>query len=149
LVREAHLHSSFTDYMSPIQSAQLAGIAEKGPLIVLLSSKRYGSFAIIIRERSSQVEKLPLSSITADDLQAMVEEFQGLVRWARQEMRHGANEGHGRLKLDKGKLGPKRAPDAMDRLWSTVGEPIMRYLSIEVSPQRPKTVTKTCHSDGV
>jgi tetratricopeptide (TPR) repeat protein len=141
LVREAHLYAGFSDFLHPIQIEQLSGVARNGPLIVLLSSKIYGSFAIIIRDSSSRVEKLPLSSITTDELQAMVGEFQKSVRRARQEMRNAANEGNERLKLDKVKLAPAKAPDVMGKLWSKVGEPIMRHLDIKVSAQQPKTVT--------
>jgi hypothetical protein len=141
LLREARLHPSFTDFLHPIEIDQLARLAKKGPLIVLLSSKKYGSFAIIVRDCSTDVEKLSLSSITALDLQAMVEDLQVSVHQARQEMQDAAEKGHERLKLEKGKPGPKR--DVMARLWSQVGEPIMRHLGIEVSAQQPKTVTGT------
>jgi tetratricopeptide (TPR) repeat protein len=142
LVQEARLHPDFTDFLRPIQIEQLAGLAEEGILIVLLSSKTYGSFAIIIRDRSPNVEKVPLLSITADDLQAMVEEFQASVSWARQEMRNAVNEGHRRLKVNKGQSISKRKPSAMARLWSTVGEPIMRHLGIEVSAQQRQNVSE-------
>jgi tetratricopeptide (TPR) repeat protein len=136
LMREARLYPTFTDSLRPIQFEQLAELVENGPLIVLLSSKIHGSFALILQNRSPTVEKLPLFSITTDDLQAMVEGLQTSVSWARQEMRDTADEGHGRLKIDKGKPGPlKKIPDAMTKLWSTVGKPIMRHLSIEVSTQ--------------
>jgi tetratricopeptide (TPR) repeat protein len=133
LVREARQYPGFTDYLHPVEIEQLVGAIETGILIVLLSSKTYGSFAIIIRARSPRVEKLPLSSITAEDLQSMVEELQVSVCFARQEMRNAANGENERLKLAKGKSGPKRVPDTMARLWSQVGEPIMRHLGIEVS----------------
>jgi tetratricopeptide (TPR) repeat protein len=132
LLREARLYPGFTDYLRPIQIEQLEEVVKKGPLIVLLSSKTYGSFAIIIRGHSPKVEKLPLSSITADDLKAMVDELQVSVRWAREGIRNAANEGHGRLKLEKGKSAPKEVPDTMTRLWLAVGEPIMHHLGIEV-----------------
>jgi tetratricopeptide (TPR) repeat protein len=152
LLREARLHPGFTDFLRPIEIEQLAEAIEKGPLIVLLSSKIYGSFAIIIRNRSPNVEKLPLSSITVDDLQAMVKVLQVSVSWARQEMQRAEDEGHGRLKLEKGKSDPNRAPDVMARLWSTIGEPIMRYLGIEASSQHPKAIiqpaTHTVFSDA-
>jgi tetratricopeptide (TPR) repeat protein len=141
LLREARLHPGFTDFLRPIQIDQLAGLASRGPLIVLLSSKTYGSFAIIVQDRSSNLEKLSLPSITALDLQAMVEDLQVSVHQARQELQDGADKRHERLKLEKGKPGPKR--DAMARLWSEVGEPVMRHLGIEVSTQRPETVTGT------
>jgi tetratricopeptide (TPR) repeat protein len=144
LMREARLYTGFTDFFRPIQIEQLADIIGKGFFIVLLSSKIYGSFAIIImiRDGSLQLEKLPLSSVTAGDLQAMVDELQVSVHWARQEMRNASYEGHARLKIGKGKPGPRRVPDATARLWSTVGEPIMRHLGIEVGTQQPKTVTQ-------
>jgi tetratricopeptide (TPR) repeat protein len=152
LVQEARLYPGFTDYLRHIQIEQLAGLAEKGPLIVLLSSKTYGSFAIIIRDHSSNVEKLHLSSITADDLQGMIRELQVSVSWGRQEIRDTADEGHARLKLEKGKSEPKGAPNAMARLWSAVGEPIMRHLGIEVSDQRSEVAaqdaTQTMFSDA-
>jgi hypothetical protein len=142
LMREARLYADFNDFLRPMSIEQLSDVAEKGPVIVLLSSKRYGSFAIIIRSRSPQVERLPLSSVTIDDLEKMVKELQISVRWARQEIRDATSEGYERLKLAKGKLGPKMVPDAMARLWSTVGEPIMRHLGIEVSAQPPKSLTR-------
>jgi hypothetical protein len=142
LLREARLHPGFTDFLGPIEIEQLAETVETGFLIVLLSSKKYGSFAIIIRGRRLIVEKLSLSSITTNDLQAMIQEFQASVHWARQEMRNATNGEYGRLKFEKGKAGrSKRAPDAMARLWSKVGEPIMRHLGIEVSAQESGTIT--------
>jgi tetratricopeptide (TPR) repeat protein/outer membrane murein-binding lipoprotein Lpp len=140
LLREARLYPDFTDFLRPIQTNQLEGLAKNGPLIVLLSSKTYGSFAIIVQGCSSNVKKLSLSPITALDLQAMVEDLQVSVHQARQEMQDAASKGHERLKLEKRKPGPKE--DAMARLWSQVGEPIMRHLGIEVSTQQPKAVTR-------
>jgi tetratricopeptide (TPR) repeat protein len=153
LLQEARMYPGFTDLLRPMHIEQLGGLAKEGPLIVLLSSKTYGSFAIIIRDHSSQAEKLPLSSVTAGDLQAMVDELQVSVRRARQKMRDAADEGFERLKMDKGKSGPKsRTPDTMARLWSKVGEPIVHHLGIEVSTQQTKPViqpvTQTVLSDA-
>jgi hypothetical protein len=137
LLREARQYPGFTDYLRPLEIEELAETVENGVLIVLLSSKTYGSFAIIIRGRSPKVEKLPLPSITADNLQAMVEEFQVSMRFARQEMRNAANGEYGRLKITKGKSGRENTPDVMARLWSAVGEPIMCHLGMEVRAQQP------------
>jgi hypothetical protein len=41
LMREARLYAGFSDFLRPISIEQLSGAAEKGPLIILLSSKRY------------------------------------------------------------------------------------------------------------
>jgi hypothetical protein len=139
LLREARQYPNFTDYLRPLKIEELAEIVGNGVLIVLLSSKTYGSSAIIIRGHSPKVEKLPLPSMTADDLQAMVEEFQVSMCFARQEMRNVANGEYGRLKLTKGKSGRENTPDVMARLWSAVGEPIMCHLGIEVRAQQPKT----------
>jgi tetratricopeptide (TPR) repeat protein len=135
LLQEARMYPGFTDFLRPIQIDQLAGLAKQGPLIVLLSSKTYGSFAIIVKDGSPNVEKLSLSYITALDLRAMIEDLQVSVRQARQDMRDAALKEHERLKLEQAKPCRKTAPDAMARLWSKVGEPIMRHLGIEVSNQ--------------
>jgi tetratricopeptide (TPR) repeat protein len=141
LLQEARLHPGFIDFLRPIEIEKLAETIETGFLIVLLSSKKYGSFAIIIRGRCSMVEKLSLSSITTDDLQAMVEELQVSVYWARQEMRNAASGEYGRLKFGKDKPGRKKAPNTMAKLWSKVGEPIMRHLGIKVCAQESKIIT--------
>jgi hypothetical protein len=86
------------------------------------------------------VEKLPLSSITIDDLEAMVEELQVSVRWARRETRDVANERDTRLQLHRSK--PGFAPDTMARLWSAVGEPVIRHLGFEVNAQESMAVTR-------
>jgi tetratricopeptide (TPR) repeat protein len=142
LLREARLYPGFNDYLRPIEIEQLAEAIGKSLLIVLLSSERYGSFAMIVRGSSPKVEKLSLSTITAGDLQAMIKELQASVHWARQKMRNPENGDYGRLKFDKGRPGRRRAPDTMARLWSKVGEPIMRHLGIEVSDQESRAVTR-------
>jgi tetratricopeptide (TPR) repeat protein len=139
LLREARQYPNFTDYLRPLKIEELAETVGNGVLIVLLSSKTYGSFAIIIRGRSPKAEKLPLPSIAVGDLQSMVEEFQVSMRFARQEMRNAANGEYGRLKLAKVNSGRKNTPDVMARLWSAVGEPIMCHLGMEVRIQQPTT----------
>jgi hypothetical protein len=143
LMREARLHPDFTDFLRPVEIEQLSEATEKGLVTVLLSRKTFGAFTIIIRDRSPNAEKLRLSFVTGDDLQAMAGDLQVSVTLVMQEMRDTAGEGHGSLKLEKSKSGPKRTPNTMSRLWSTVGEPITRHLGVAASARQYKSVTKS------
>ncbi|EIN03582.1 hypothetical protein PUNSTDRAFT_139463 [Punctularia strigosozonata HHB-11173 SS5] len=134
LVREVRTYPGYHEFLQPPGNDSLVKAAEKGSLVMLLSSRHYGSFAIIIRHHSSVAEHIPFPSLDFDDLTKMAGSFQHSVRRVREEWRSEAREGHFRLKLDKRRLVPEEEPDIMTRLWTTVAEPIIRRLGLKKCP---------------
>jgi hypothetical protein len=133
LIQRARKDPGFPGFLLPIQREQLADVAKHGPVLILSSSESYGTHVLIIRNESSDIEHLSLTSISAQDLKSLVVSLDESVNYRREELRLVEGGEFDRLKVLKGDRRIKKGKDdILATLWTTVVQPIVYYLGLQV-----------------
>jgi tetratricopeptide (TPR) repeat protein len=133
LVQTARAFPGFRDIFLPPSYEQLREAAKEGPVISLLSSQRYGSFAIAIMDSQSSAEHVPLPSVTVRSLRDMATSMDHSINFGRSTMREGTEYNTNRLGLTRKRVAANIIPDVLETLWTHVVAPIVKHIGLKVN----------------
>jgi tetratricopeptide (TPR) repeat protein len=133
LVQTARVFPAFRDIFLPPSYEQLREAAKEGPVISLLSSQRYGSFAIVIMDSQSSAKHISLPSVTVKSLQDMATSMDHSINFGRSTMREGTEYNTSRLSLIRKRVAANENSEVLGVLWTHVVAPIVKHLRLKVN----------------
>ncbi|EIN05186.1 hypothetical protein PUNSTDRAFT_137867 [Punctularia strigosozonata HHB-11173 SS5] len=131
LLRQVRTYPGFDNFLLPYSFDQLAEVTARGPVVLLISSERYGSSAIIMRSPGSGVEPVSLAGFTTRfwrDLMTLVDD---VVANGQAPSRHTQGPRKSRLGIVKAEVPMRDENDLMESLWLNVVQPVLIRLRLQ------------------